>query len=88
VLQRSKYGAILKGMMRRTLDAVMIAPADANQAYRKIVQADVVADLFEGACIAKRAYAVYPRAHAATGKAGGNRYHVLLGYAHVNKSIA
>jgi hypothetical protein len=52
------------------------------------VQADIVSDLFKCASVAKRAYGVNPRAHAAPGEAGRNRNHVLLGDAHVNKSLS
>ena len=72
-------------MVGRSHHAVAIAAAIAHQDDRKLVQADVIADLLERPGINERSNAVNPWAQARPRQPGGDRYHVLLGNARVDE---
>ena len=83
--QAKQCAIVFQRVVGRSHHAVAIAAAVAHQDDRKLVQADVVADLLERPGVNERSNAVDPGTQARPRQPGGDRDHVLLGNARVDE---
>ena len=87
VLQATQTGQIFDGVVGAAHDSVAVAATVAHQKNGQIVQASIVAKLFQTPINHKRRNAVTKHFIAFVGHACRHAYHILFGHARVDEAF-